>query len=226
LCRSRQFIGITAGRKGESMKYYVYVSDSKVDMLFAQIPSRFAERLAIELKIDFKIISASVSSGASNETRFSRLAIVKQYIEKHENVGSIDEPNEYFIGKMQMSWSKFPFTSQMVYFGGIANQTALGLAGSLKHVIGESQPPEKFQWSLSDLGGAYVGLIDALNPDEPSNQVPAEKVTSLVARMTQEIISTGNTQNLEFLARKLKEGYSRHYDKKVLLGSPIYVSLS
>ena len=41
------------------MRYYVYVSDSKVDMLYSQMPRGIRDRIAAELKIDLKVISAS-----------------------------------------------------------------------------------------------------------------------------------------------------------------------
>lgn len=37
------------------MKYYIYISDSKVDMLLAQIPHDFKRRVALQFKVDLKV---------------------------------------------------------------------------------------------------------------------------------------------------------------------------
>ena len=58
------------------MRYYVYVSDSKVDMLYSQMPSGLRDRIAAELKIDLKVVSVSVSGRRSEETRYSKLQLV------------------------------------------------------------------------------------------------------------------------------------------------------
>jgi len=86
--------------------------------------------------------------------------------------------------------------------------------------------PEKFDWSLSNLGGALEGLITVLNPNRDiKDKDPEIRAIPLVARMTNEVMGTA-TQTIEFLAKKLTEGYSRDYNKRVVLGSPIYVSLA
>ena len=43
-----------------TVRYYLYVSDAKIDMLFEQIPKRLLDRLTKELKIDIKVVSVTV----------------------------------------------------------------------------------------------------------------------------------------------------------------------
>jgi hypothetical protein len=40
------------------VKYYLYISDSKVDMLLSQIPHETKKTIAAEFKIDLKLFSA------------------------------------------------------------------------------------------------------------------------------------------------------------------------
>ncbi|MCI0689871.1 MAG: hypothetical protein L0Y54_21920 [Sporichthyaceae bacterium] len=56
------------------MKYYLYVSDRKVDMLFDQIPRRLRRRLAAEAKVDLKVASVTLTSAHDDHTRYSKLA--------------------------------------------------------------------------------------------------------------------------------------------------------
>jgi Family of unknown function (DUF7019) len=57
------------------MKYYTYVSDAKLDMLFAQIPSRVSKRLSAELKVDFKVVSLTLKPESEPITRYGKSRI-------------------------------------------------------------------------------------------------------------------------------------------------------
>ncbi len=65
------------------MKYYIYISDTKVDMLYPQIPQPLLKRIASNLSIDLKLFGAEVNigakSGSSEETRISKVRIVSEY---------------------------------------------------------------------------------------------------------------------------------------------------
>ena len=75
-------------------------------MLYPQIPQPLLKKIASNLSIDLKLLGAEVSVGAkssqANETRYSKVRIVSEYIEKHLDVGSIDAPSTYFKGKLSM----------------------------------------------------------------------------------------------------------------------------
>src|SRR5436309_3024639 len=90
------------------MKYYIYISDTKLDMLYPQIPKALLKRIASELSINLKLLGAEANIVAkndqSNETRYSKVKIVTEYIEKHLDVGSIDAPSTYFKGTLPMAW--------------------------------------------------------------------------------------------------------------------------
>jgi hypothetical protein len=103
-------------------KYYLYISDSKVNMLYAQAgPGTDASRDSID-KLD---------------TVLADLACA-------DRIGTVDEPKEYFAGAMPMRWGPCAFPavpqltpSPLVYFGGATEKTIVGLSGSATHVIGE-----------------------------------------------------------------------------------------
>jgi len=88
------------------MKYYIYISDTKVDMLYPQIPKSLLKKIASSLNIDLKLLGVEVSvSGKSNpsdETRYTKVKIVSEYIEKHIDVGTIDAPSTYLKGTLSM----------------------------------------------------------------------------------------------------------------------------
>ncbi len=141
------------------MKYYVYTSATKVEMLYPQIPPRLLSRFATELKIDLKLLSATVRGREPEHTLYSKLALVVRYIEEHEQVGTIDEPKDWFRGTLPMRWGRWPFrTDDVVFFSGATELTALGLAGSRAHVVGNRRDPDAEFESRSNLDSLFAAL--------------------------------------------------------------------
>ena len=69
-----------------SMKHYVYISDSKVDMYYSQIPKKIRDKIAVELGINLGMFSLNVKGKGNEktplETRIEKLRLVVNYIEK------------------------------------------------------------------------------------------------------------------------------------------------
>lgn len=125
------------------VKYYVYVSDAKVDMVYPQIPPTVLGRISAELKIDLGYLSASVQPKDREVTRYSKLKVVANYIEGHSDVGTVHEPREYFKGTLDARSLAY---SYMAFFGGrlsasssAAEETIVGLCGNVRHLIGSDR---------------------------------------------------------------------------------------
>src|SRR2546430_14102855 len=107
------------------MKYYIYISDTKIDMLYPQIPKPILKKIASSLSIDLKLLGAEVNIGAksnpSEETRYAKVKIVSEYIEKHLDVGSVDAASTYFKGTLPMRWGELA-ESGTVFFVGYTNR--------------------------------------------------------------------------------------------------------
>jgi hypothetical protein len=86
------------------LKYYLYISDSKLSMLYDQLPERTRSKLAAELKIDLKVISATVKKGETQQNQLSKLEVLVEYLNESEEVGSIELPGKYFSGCLPMRW--------------------------------------------------------------------------------------------------------------------------
>jgi hypothetical protein len=83
------------------MKYFIYISDTKVDMLFPQIPDSEKKIISKEFKVDAKLFVASRKTETrSFDDSISRLQAVIDYIDKHETVGTIAHPGDYFRGTL------------------------------------------------------------------------------------------------------------------------------
>lgn len=215
------------------MKYYIYISDTKVNMLYEQIPPRLRDKLAVELKIDLKFLSVSFSEDSPEIARFTRTQIVTDFIERNYNVGKIDAPSAYFRGSLSLRWGILG--RQLVYFGGMTGKTVLGMTGSLEHVIGN--PGSSDVQFPNRPSSSPVGLLDVIrrelrhptltNKNHSGNSQDLADI-AFAARTLD-----GPEQKLEFLAKRLMEGDepTKNPDmfgktgKRVLLGSPIYVAL-
>jgi len=75
------------------MKYYLYISNSKLDMMFPQVPSKLADQVATELGINTGVLRASVKAREVTETRVSKLQVVTQYLLESDQVGDISSRN-------------------------------------------------------------------------------------------------------------------------------------
>ena len=219
------------------LKYYIYASDSKVDMLFAQIPKELLSELAGELKVNLGVVSVSLKQDSPEETRYSKLAIVRQYIEKHAEVGTIDDPKDYFAATVIAKWGPLSgegVSSEIVYFGGVTSHTVFGLGGSLSHVVGarsegKTQLYSTAPYLLLALSQADPKVAEDVAKDVGLRRGPASQdfVMHAVRLATERL--TGPEQRLEFLAKRLVEASSddpRSAMRTTLLGSPIYVALA
>lgn len=227
------------------MKYYIYVSQTKVDMLFSQIPQGIRDRIATELKFDLKIFSVTLKEDATKNTLYSKLKVVVEYIETILRPGTIDTPKDYFKGLLPMNWAPIDKDSnKIVYFASNTARTSLILCGSLHHVLGYHSSPVVFSGSLplhfmEVLNKILRSTVDK-NEDDPERllsqllSIPNELhlrefeqrwALSDITTLASKIGPTGLVkQPVEFLARRLLEGQDG--DRHVLLGSPLYVALA
>ncbi len=221
------------------MHYYVYVSDSKVDMLFSQIPRGRRKQLVTELKVDVKVVSVSIKDSPTEDTRYSKLEVVHKFLEGQGLVGSVDNPAEYFAGALEMKWGPYGGIygeeREMVYFGARTEQTVLGMGGSMKHVIGagsdsggthaHSATPALYA-ALSRHVAFSQGLLSNFfkhRDDVDSSMTSAESGWDHAVWLstTQQ---RGGSERLDFLARKVNYvSQSPQHGSAILLGSPIYV---
>jgi hypothetical protein len=151
-------------RRNESatppVRYYLYISDAKLDMLFEQIDARTKRRISAQLNIDLQLASLTLSGAQlPPSTRASKLVIVERYLESSGSIGSVEAPQEvYFRGAQTMRWCWVGDREEGVWFEGYVPDArqCVGLGGSRHHVIGEAP---------ADRTRSYTGrpaIMDAL----------------------------------------------------------------
>ena len=232
-------------KKASDVKWYLYMSDSKLDMLFRQVASPDRERKTIEWSLDAKIAKL----GRKKETeeasdRDAQLRAVVVALEESECIGTIESPKEYVRGTLPMRWGLLKDVGRpneeppLVFFGGEAGDTVFGFGGSSRHVIGNygasatgsrSATPYLISHLLSGLGLPLEGW----NAPHPLAADDYDYQTFIAVILATEHLlkKQGPTQNLEFLAKTLiTDTYPNPYreDRRTnfVLGTPLYVALS
>jgi hypothetical protein len=218
-----------------SMKYYVYISDAKVDMLYSQIPKNMLDKIAVELGINLGIFSLTAKGkGNQEESRYEKLSVVVNYIENNMDVGTIDQPKTYFKGSLPMRWGPLwpgghEEAKNLIYFGAETAETIVGLGGSEHHVIGnqkgESSPNSgKSLLPFMELAlrkELDMSLITQRHHDDFNDRNRQEEIIFAgVVGATRSM--KGAPQHLEFLAKRLLEGSHEAY-KPEFLGKTIHL---
>jgi hypothetical protein len=197
-------------------KYYLYISDSKVNMLYAQ-------------------------GGSGTDTRRNttdKLDAVLADLARSERIGTVDQPKEYFAGTMPMRWGPCAFPafpqltpSPLVYFGGETATTIVGLGGSATHVIGEVGSTAAGLHSC--LPYFILQLRRELGESLPANIPLQFGDPSLIAVFVATTSGKGPSQELEFVAKRLAHGplpakWARPEQdaKSILVGTPLYVAMN
>lgn len=132
-----------------------------------------------------------------------------------------------------MTWGTFgAVDSGVVFFGARLDDCSLALGGSSSNVFGEHSDV------VQRSGSNVPAILDALRAADPNSWRDALTVRLLGSRVgdgdaweldaVEAAVNarSGATQDVEFVARRLLEGVSRTGDRKIVLGSPLYVALA
>ncbi|UFW51139.1 MULTISPECIES: DUF7019 family protein [Bradyrhizobium] len=218
-------------KKKIGSRYYVYISDSKIDMLFSQI------------------------SSTPESNRYKKADEVIKHIYDTEKVGTIDAPSEYFHGTLDMRWGPYgdgfyryqradasEETSPLAYFSGHRDRTLVALCGSTKHLIGldlgELGKTHAHSYSITPMIETFFRRKLDLDPAEDLDEMGylGNSGSDLVYHLVNadRNMQGGPAAKLEFLARTLMSWREPGADEisesekihSMVLGTPIYVALA
>ncbi|WP_369154328.1 SAVMC3_10250 family protein [Streptomyces sp. R02] len=216
-------------------RFYLYISDVKVDMLLAQLAPSAAATRTTEVGVDLKFVNGRRTVETSSDAApVSRLERVLERLDKQDAVGTVEEPGPFFRGRLPMRWgapARGDDTSQ-VFFAGRTARTVVALGGSTRHVLGSTDDTangaplsRSMLPSLMDglrLDPRIAALLTATDPAPPgAPDGPALRAVREAADGMR-----GPAQTLEFVAKRLLRGTDPESGETVLLGSPLYVALA
>ena len=196
------FMNTGRGNGGAKPRFYLYLSDAKVDMLFGQIPQKFLERIEAELSLDLKVIGVKLSERPTEETRYSKLRVAERYIRSDLKVGTIDEPKEYFEGALPMRWGLLQGAGSIAYFTAQTDETIVGLGGSATHLIGGSD--EARQGTIGDSFAWRIvsALVDVRETPQGATTVEDRETFADDIAQASDLCLPGVQEDLAALSKK------------------------
>jgi hypothetical protein len=217
------------------MKYYTYISDSKLEMLYRQIPPKITARIAAEFKLDLRVIAVSLRHDPSEENRYGKLRIVESYVDRNFQVGKVADPTPWFRGSMTLRSSIY--RNRLLLSTGLHLGVRVILIGSSRHLLGGQYPVGDQAVSFSGIAAAMdvleqiVPVLSDLVSESDAKGDDSDIRVKNSARLLAEIHtiafdSTGIDESCEFLARRLLVGDDGLMPTRVLLGTPLYVALN
>jgi hypothetical protein len=166
-CTFSSNLVFSGDRQGELMKYYEYISDSKVDMLLPQVPLAAKQKISKELGVDFKIFSGKLKIETSTlEDRVARLRAVSSFIAADQKVGTINSPGAWIADTATVGAGYFADDTKLVGFAGKSDGTYFLLAGSSAHTIGADPKDASIGKGFSFMPRMAGYLKDALKQVE------------------------------------------------------------
>lgn len=205
------------------MKYYVYISDAKVDMLLPQVPHETKKKIASEFGFDFKILKGSRKTETeSEESRINRLETVLAFLREYGKVGTVEEPTD-FIDDTQDMWFGPAEKDAMAYFSGWSGRTLFALAGSARHLVGAN--PKECEWPVYSALNCIAALLIQKTESRPGVCLNG------VCELAHEAMANAYPQQrLEFFAKRLLfDRYHKFRSREirpVLLATPLYVAMT
>jgi hypothetical protein len=216
-----------------STNYYVYISDSKVDMLLQQIDPGSTKDHQTELSIGLKMFGGRrTATAAQGSDQIARLDRVVRHLSDTRSVGSLDAPESFFWGLMPMRSRviQTEFGGPLVFFGGTWEGMPVGLGGSARHLLVPGAPE-----SGVGMGSMAPALLDGIASSELEDELVVDTVEDEIdgdlnaLETVRKAVADlrGLTQNVEFVAKRLLHGETGGPDapQPVLLGTPLYVAL-
>ncbi|KUL62706.1 DUF7019 family protein [Streptomyces sp. NRRL S-1521] len=203
------------------MRYYLYVSGTKLDMLYGQIPPKLLKRLAVEAKVDLKVLSVAVQSPRADVTSYDKLDLVEAYLEREFDVSWMTEPRPWFRGDLELRVAGYGSPEGPTFMTGRDGDTVIALIGSAHHLLGQRTAPETIQASYSMLPSLFRLLDDT--PGREHGQDPAHDVLEFAESLSEPPVYS------EFLARRLLHGTATGRDGRqvdIVVGTPLYVAMA
>ncbi len=214
-------------------RYFLYISDAKIDVLLPQVPGALRQKVAAKLGFDIKLLSGSIETQrATLDTRVARLCAAESYVLNHDSIGTPSEPSSWIHGEISAQFVNLGEGGILFVAEGVSWVLALG--GSAHHLVGGAKPeqlhiPMSFTPQLAEriryLTEKKAHIILGLPADQLNLTTKAQDFdawTELIIAARDLAVSPG--QKIKFLAKRLGSGLCR--DKQVTLASPLYVELA
>jgi len=121
------------------VRYYLYISDAKVNMLLPQVPGALQRKVSAKFGFDIKVLSGSLETErATLDNRVARLAAVEVYLLENEPIGTPGQPASWIQGTVDAKF--LDIGNGAILFVTGDTKSILALGGSAHHLVGAARP--------------------------------------------------------------------------------------
>jgi hypothetical protein len=122
------------------LRYYVYISQTKLEILTPQIPARFLRSVEAGIKINAAVLTAGVKKSISDPSPelAAKAGVLGDYLEKQRGwVGTVANPGRFVKGVARLQYGVMQdYWAELALFGGVVDEVKLALIGSPASLIG------------------------------------------------------------------------------------------
>ncbi|WP_237773313.1 MULTISPECIES: DUF7019 family protein [Streptomyces] len=216
------------------VRYYLYLSGDKLDMLYEQIPAKLLKRLAVEAKVDLKVLSVAVQSPRAETSTYDRLDIVEAYLERESDVSWMTEPRPWFRGDLGLRIAGYGSPDGPTFITGREGDTVVALIGSARHLVGQRAAQDTIRASYSMLPSLFRLLDDAPEDWPRQYRTPRAVTPAHENQALHQVLEFSDSLTVapvyaEFLARRLLTGTVTGPDGRelrIVVGTPLYVAMA
>ncbi len=222
------------------MEYYLYISRSKLDMLFPQVPHKIKKKYSAEFGVNIGLLKTKAAAEFAEEQSSAdahRVAIVADYIRKHEDVARLDDAQEWVEDEIEVKHLVVRDNPKVFLLVGEKDGQIHLLGGSSRHLIG-AVPPTDADSGYSFFPHLVKNLEDVFSAENAKSAATEyfvfgkldNDIAGLRPHEWADIVywlnrqATGEPMVVRFLGRHLARGRSL-YQLECTVCSPLYVAL-
>jgi len=184
----------------KKFKFFLYVSHTKVNMLFEQIDYNEPSKFSI----------------------YQKVKIVVDYLNGSNQVGNFNENKSYVFGRHKMNWGYWhDYASGIAFFGYKESEKKIALIGSKSSMIGEIDANE-----IHSIDHYFYRYLNAALSNFENNPEKEKDTGFKNLRFSFDLFYENvknKNQELEYIAKVINT-YEED-GSSIIIGSPIYISL-
>ena len=208
-------------RRRFPVRYYVYISQTKLEILFPQIPARFLPSLEAEISVNVGVLAASVRKSVPDPSPelAAKAGVLSDYLDKQSGwVGTVADPGRFVKGVALLQYGVMQdYAAELVFFGGVVDGVKLALIGSPASLIGAAADATA-NHSLNYYDLKFL-RENAESTQEDSETQRYEYEQAIDDALEVDVLPP-TRHKLEFLAKVI------FHNENVLVATPIYVALA
>jgi hypothetical protein len=208
------------------LKFYEYISDTKIDMLYAQLKKSKIDRDSL-IELNFGFAKVSIKDKKVElplDTSIERLSPIIQKLDKEKLIGDLEQPNKFIKGRYKLKFfinNSSDKENDIAFWGGSFNGVTIALIGSIGSLIGAKKDVDynhnETLYRVSLIEAAknnvnYFGISDSLLGKSKLDDA------KVAVGMWLNNFSPYNCDEYEFLAKVVSS------DENFILATPLYVA--